>query len=1105
MQTCMLNNQSAAQPLRGVRRYNIIGNIGKGAMGVVYHAYDRYTQKAVALKRVIAPENDDRINTTIGGTSDFRMALAGEFKTLATLRHPNIISVLDYGFDAERQPYFTMELLYEPQTILKAAVSKNLSERGDLLLQVLQALHYLHRRGIIHRDLKPDNVLVVNDQVKVLDFGLAVTQEYARKHPETRVAGTLAYMAPEVLQGNDASIAADLYAIGVKAYELFAGRHPFNTEDINDLIRDTVFTVPDMDLLPENEDLRHVVARLLSKRPEERPQDALQTMHMLADAVDTHLPMESAAIRDSHLQAAQFVGREDELSRLLRGVQRVLASRGSTWLIAGESGVGKTRLLEELRTQAMVEGVVVLQGAAIPEATVPYRAWRPIVRRLILENDITDEDATVLQLLEPEIGTLLQRQIPPAPEMGQEKLLKTIENLMRQQTRPMLIIMEDLQWARGETLTMLNWVSRVIDDQPVMIIGSYRLEEMPELPAKLPGWKILELSRLTEAQINELAISILGETGGISQVVELLKRETEGNVFFIVEVLRTLAQDVEHIQQIGTRTLPVKVFSEGVQRVLQQRLNHITDAERELLQTAAVMGRQLDLDLLMFIAPGLDMLQWLVSCESAALIVAQDERWHFAHDKLREALIAEMESAQLHWVHQRVAQAIESYYGDEDDQILSLGYHWRQAGDDARALTYLHQAGDISRHSGAYTEATRLYGQAVEALQKLPEDEENDVEFVQLVLKLSRVSAFMPPPNLAQLLQAALAKAHRLQNQVLVAQVLTAIGAMNHMLGQSTQAIQEFEKSLESAQALQMEQLRVLPVNMLGRAQLIAGNLREALPKLMQGVHLARKYEDIEMAAGSQAYHAVTYFMRGQYDEGERHATKAIQMAESLGHPARLSANLMAIGGGLALGGYFAEAETYLERCLIMAEKAGFLHQTYIAYGTLGFIHLRNERFEAALENLDRALTMTMRTPMLPYVPLYSAVRAMVDIEFSMPEMALVRTTTAKQWTSRTGQQTSHGVVLMTLGMIEMAQPESDMEKANKLFDSAIALFTQLEHHPLALTVRWERARAQAKRDNINFARSEFNALLPKMEQLRMTWFMEDTKRRLAEMGGNTH
>jgi eukaryotic-like serine/threonine-protein kinase len=305
-------------------RYDIIDRIGAGGMGVVYRAYDRLTGQNVALKRVTVP-SERSIFTSTGAYDDFRLALAQEFRMLASLRHPNIISVLDYGFDDEQQPFFTMDWLEGAQTILEASEGKAPRIQIDLLAQTLQALAYLHRRSVIHRDVKPDNVLVINGQVKVLDFGLAVARE-----PSTQnmMAGTLAYMTPEVVKGEFPSKASDLYAVGVMMFEMFSGEHPYTFTSVNGLVKSIIEDAPKLELLDASERIGQVIEKLLMKDPQERYTDAGDVIQAL-----TEQQVESAAIRESYLQAAQFVGRETEFNKLGEALHDiVVGGKGSAWL-----------------------------------------------------------------------------------------------------------------------------------------------------------------------------------------------------------------------------------------------------------------------------------------------------------------------------------------------------------------------------------------------------------------------------------------------------------------------------------------------------------------------------------------------------------------------------------------------------------------------------------------------------------------------------------------------------------------------------------------------------------------------------------------------------
>lgn len=476
------------------QRYVTDKKLGEGGMGVVYRAYDRLTGEQVALKQVQAPLDQLSFQSQ-SDYDELLLAITSEFQTLASLRHPNIISVLDYGFDDQHQPFFTMTLLENPQSLREFALSKSLPEKINCLIEMLQALAYLHQRGIIHRDLKPANILVTNGQVKVLDFGLAMEHS-----AQQGIAGTLVYMAPEVLGGGRVSIASDLYAVGVIAYEVLVGRFPFDLTNINNLfsaepdltplqslteewntrvvdnktdpatpdlhpvymseiatrILDIVtiptqpptYTQPSILIQPT---LSSIVGKLLAKTPENRYQKAYDVIRDLAQATGQPLPTETSAIRESFLQAARFVGRATELQTLQDALQTAMHGQGSVWLVGGESGVGKSRLLSELRTYGLVNGVLVVRGQGVANGARSFQLWRDVLPHLVLDIELSDLEAGILKTLVPSISNLLGRAVSDVPELigqeGQQRLVLMLQTVLQRQKRSVLILLEDLQWA----------------------------------------------------------------------------------------------------------------------------------------------------------------------------------------------------------------------------------------------------------------------------------------------------------------------------------------------------------------------------------------------------------------------------------------------------------------------------------------------------------------------------------------------------------------------------------------------------------------------------------------------------------------------------------
>jgi len=700
-------------------RYRLLDLLGEGGMGIVYRALDRLTGETIALKHVAV--SPDELRFASQTDQDPTLALAQEFEVLASLRHPNIIAVRDYGFDVEHRPFFTMDLLENAPTVIEAGRDQPFEIKIQLIQHMLLALMYLHRRGIVHRDLKPGNVLVTHGEVKVLDFGLSVAVDRAEAAP----VGSLAFMAPEVLRGQSASIASDLYALGVIAYELLLGRHPFDVYNVSRLIDQILDQAPDLSGL--DRPLATLLGRLLAKDPTERYADASTVIQALSTATGQELPIETRDTRESFLQAAKFVGREAELSQLTEALAHTRQGQGSAWLIGGESGVGKSRLVDELRTRALVQGTTVLRGQAVSEGGQAYQLWRELFRWLVLLTEPTDLEASILKALIPDIGALLEREVADAPELGpqadQTRLPTIMLNLIRRTAarQPLLIVLEDLHWAEANSLDLLGRLNQLAAESALLLVATYRQDEAPHLIACLSNMQLVGLPRLTEDNVAQLSASMLGSGAQISDLVGFLHRETEGNVFFLVEVVRALAEEAGRLDEIALMTLPLRVFASGIHTVVQRRLQRVSTADQPLLQLAAVAGRQLDRDVLHELAPTTNLDRWLARCADAAILDVRDERWRFAHDKLREGVLLEIGATQRRDLHRQVAQAIDRVHADDvSPYYADLAYHYGQAQDLEGERRYARLAGEQAADRYANEHAVLFLTRALELTD--PED-----------------------------------------------------------------------------------------------------------------------------------------------------------------------------------------------------------------------------------------------------------------------------------------------------------------------------------------------------------------------------------------------
>ncbi|MBL8163180.1 MAG: tetratricopeptide repeat protein [Anaerolineae bacterium] len=953
----MVNTSVAALP----KRFRVLNQIGQGGMGVVYRVQDRLYANTVALKCVHINPTHFQLphvqGTRPGSDSDAALlGLASEFRTLAGLRHPHIVSVLSYGFDLVRRPYFTMELIEDAQPITTYGADFDTAGKLRLIVAVLQALIYLHRRGIIHRDLKPGNVLVgAQGQVKVMDFGLALHTRARSQQVQRGVVGTLAYLPPEALMEQEATVASDLYAVGVMAYELFVGRHPFDTSQINALINDIMYCPPDMSMLPAP--LARVLNSLLAKQPQRRFSNAEAAMGALCAALDTPPPHEDINVRESYLNAAQFVGRQQEMTILQQALDDLREGSGSAWLISGESGVGKSRLVEELRIQAVVDGTIALRGSTVEGGGLPYQLWRDVLRRLAILGEINQDEAAILREVVPDIEELIECSVQVALDQdataNKQRLVLTIVNVLKRQLDPVLLILEDLQWAI-ESLQPLKLLLADIESTSLMIVATFRDDERPTLADELPGMERLRLGRLNRDEMAELSAAILGETGRSVPVVDLLHRETEGNVFFVVEVVRALAEEVGRLSAIGSQPLPERVFTEGVQSIIRRRLKLLPLDDHPMLRFAAVVGRQVNLDLMREIDDEVDYASWLMRCVNTAILQVDNQRWEFAHDKLRTGILEDLDPSERARLHQLAALAIEAAYPDDRAYAGVLADHWQAAGNARRELTCRLELAQQLLDRGSYTQLLMVTDRGLHLVDSLPETHRERMRLLEwrgdARRRLHEYQAALYDYN------DSFSLAEEVEDRPLQAGLLLGIGWALHGMGEYAAAREAFERSRTLFEGLNNQRGIAGSLSSLGVILYAEGHYAASRELCIESFERYQKIKDRWGAATSLANLANTEIAQGDYVQARDHVRLCMTTYQQLDDRWGIvySLGMLAITA-YSLGDYTA-AYAYNSQVLELVRETGDRVAFAYALGRLGLIaHLRRE-YLAALDYLAQSL-----------------------------------------------------------------------------------------------------------------------------------------------------
>ncbi len=446
-------------------------------------------------------------------------------------------------------------------------------------------------------------------------------------------------------------------------------------------------------------------------------------------AIETEGELVPPALPAALWSAAPFVGRGDELTRLVELWVGATSGTPAAAFIGGEPGVGKSRLAGQIAAQAHAAGALVLYGRCDEDLAAPLQPFLEALRALVPALGparvgavrAVDELARVV----PELAELLPDRAPAVradPDTERLALFDAVTNLVAAASEelPVLLVLDDLHWAGKTTLSLLRHLLRGTRTARLLVVGTYRDTELARTHPL--SETLADLRRDSDAARVSLgglgAEDIEAYLSAVGIDDRALGRElvevTSGNPFFLIEVLR-------HLQETGGIWSPGNL-PEGVREATGRRLSRLSDATNRALSVAAVVGTSFDLALVEQ-AQGSDLLDEIAEACQAGLVVEEPgsvDRFRFAHALVRQVLLSELVTVKRVRMHRTIAELLEALpTGDPDARLTDLAYHWSECaslGDAERAVDACRRAADGAMERLAYEEAGDLYGMALQVL-----------------------------------------------------------------------------------------------------------------------------------------------------------------------------------------------------------------------------------------------------------------------------------------------------------------------------------------------------------------------------------------------------
>jgi DNA-binding CsgD family transcriptional regulator/tetratricopeptide (TPR) repeat protein len=702
-------------------------------------------------------------------------------------------------------------------------------------------------------------------------------------------------------------------------------------------------------------------------------------------------PTAPAAPRPAQRPVSFFVGRQQEMAYLSKALASARHGRGQVVLLAGSGGMGKTRLAQQMASQAEQDGVPVLWGRCLEEpGAPPYWPWRQLIRSYLRSSGDAHPAQTLgagladIASIVPELAEQFapQQAHADAGDTAQSRfrLFDAVAGFWRRaaQRVPQMLIFEDLHWADATSLRLFAFLAAELEDSALLVIGTYRdtelsrqhplFETLAEL-ARSPAFHRIELAGLSGRETEEFMAAASGGAAS-ANFVSAIHERTEGHPLFLEETLRFM-METRAPQAFGSviddPRLLMKIPA-GVREVIGKRLNRLSLSAGRLLSIAACIGRTFDLNLLAQLEADKSEDEVLLALEEALAVhliepVPQTQQFRFSHALMRECVYDEMLGLRRARLHLRIGEMLERRQGADDPTVLpQLAYHFSEAGPgDAavKALAYARHSAEHAAQLLALEEAVRLYRLALHLQQQ--HFSKDTALRCDLLLHLGKVELSLGAGEPARAAHQEAAELARSQGLVpLFAQAALGFEKSSVVAARSGEpAVVLLLEAIALHQA--DDPLRIELLAHLGRAYVYCARADKAKEAHRRAVALARQIGDMNGLCLALASIASAIYWPDLLKERLAASREAWGISEELNQPLRFEVLLSYFLIDLIRVGDIPSLIRVREQGLHLSKQSGSLHDQAICRCVEAVVAINEGRFADAEAWATQALELGRR------------------------------------------------------------------------------------------------------------------------------------------------